>query len=306
MIKSIISILISVCTALLVLFLIVPTITQQPEADKAQSSLAKLRNSMAVRKAQQRIETAMNTVTGTKEASRLGLSVTEDADPVFSIENIIDATNAQRIQAGLPPLKTNTMLNASAKIKSDDMLAQQYFEHVSPTGKNVANLGRAAGYQYIVLGENLALGNFTDANDLLTAWMNSPGHRANILNKNYQDIGVYAEKGQYKGREVWFAVQHFGTQRSACPGIDDKVRQAIATENANLKSQENDIAAMRTQIEAVTHPVGTDYQNLVAQFNDLVKNYNDELAQSQGQIDDYNAQVKTFNGCLSKYQKKKA
>lgn len=287
--KSFISILISICTALLVLLLVMPIITGQPAADKAQSSLAKVKG-------------IITTATTIRNAPENESAVTQKK---FSIENIVDATNTQRIAAQLPPLKINTELNASAKIKVQDMITNQYFEHVSPAGKSVANLGDEVGYEYIIMGENLALGDFTDANDLLTAWMNSPGHRANIVNTHYQDIGVYAAQATYKGRTVWFAVQHFGTQRTTCPAIDEQLRTAINEQNAALKTQELQIAAMRTTIENADRPEGLEYQQLIIQFNDLVKNYNDALAISQQGISRYNTEVKIFNDCLAKYQKDK-
>ncbi len=229
------------------------------------------------------------------------VTVPKDTSPL-SIENIIDATNAERIKAGLPPLKTSVKLEQSAKIKTEDMITNQYFEHTSPTGKTVADLGNEVGYDYVVMGENLALGDFTSAADLLQAWMNSPGHRANILNTSYQDIGVYATQGTYQGRTVWFAVQHFGTERGVCPSIDSSLKSSIDSLNATIKKEESDISALRTQIEDPNHPDNQNYANLISQFNSLVATYNVNVTTSQQEISQYNKEVIAFNKCLGQYQ----
>lgn len=223
-------------------------------------------------------------------------------DTPFSTADIIDATNTQRVKAGLAPLKTNDKLMASAKLKVEDMIANHYFEHTSPSGKTVADLGRDVGYDYVVMGENLALGNFSDANDLLQAWMNSPGHRANILNTGYEEVGVYAAQGTYQGQKVWFAVQHFGTERTACPPLNTKLKGSIDSLNASLRNQQNQIAILRGKIEDPNHVEGQGYTNLIKQFNQMVAAYNADLTLSQQEIASYNKQVLSFNKCLAQYQ----
>lgn len=225
----------------------------------------------------------------------------KDSSPL-SLENIIDATNAERVKAGLQPLKTNDKLATSAKIKAIDMITNHYFEHTSPSGKTVANLGDQVGYDYVVMGENLALGDFTDANDLLQAWMNSAGHRANILNTSYQDIGVYAAQGTYQGRTVWFAVQHFGTERGVCPALSTTLKTTINTLNLRVKNEETQIASLRAQIEDPNHAQDQSYGKLITEFNTLVAKYNSDVASSQINIASYNKQVVAFNKCLGRYQ----
>lgn len=220
----------------------------------------------------------------------------------LSASNIIDATNQERIRAGLPPLKTNNKLEETAEIKIEDMVANHYFAHTSPEGKTVADLGTGVGYNYVVMGENLAVGDFTNAQDLLTAWMNSPGHRANILNPSYQDIGVYAAQGVYQGHSVWFAVQHFGTERGVCPSINVVLKSDIDTLNASIASQETTITVLRAKIEDPNHSTGQSYSDMIAHFNALVKKYNADLAISQTEISTYNKEVVAFNNCLSQYQ----
>jgi hypothetical protein len=182
------------------------------------------------------------------------------------------------------------------------MIANDYFAHTSPSGKTVADLGQEVGYDYVVMGENLALGNFSNVNDLLQAWMNSPGHRANILNPSYEDMGAYAAQGMYQGKEVWFAVQHFGTEREVCPALDANLKSTIDAMNISIQNQETDITALKNKIEDPSHVEGSAYTAMINQFNDMVATYNADLATSQQNISTYNQEVVAFNNCLSLYQ----
>jgi hypothetical protein len=107
----------------------------------------------------------------------------------ISIANIISLTNQSRLSVQLPDLTENSLLNEAAQTKANDMLAKGYFSHDTPEGKTPWDFISASGYNYITAGENLAV-NFTEAENVEDAWMNSPGHRANIVNKNYHDIGI--------------------------------------------------------------------------------------------------------------------
>lgn len=236
----------------------------------------------------------------TKDLAVLGIKNRNSSE--LSVNDVIDATNTERVKAGLMPLSTNPKLLATASSKNTDMIAYQYFEHTSPSGKTVSDLGREAKYDYVVMGENLALGNFDSASELLNAWMNSPGHRANILNDNYQEIGVSVIKDKYQGKEVWFAVQHFGTVRGVCPTIDTILKRRIDATTAQLKLKETQITLLRKGLESPDRPEGTDYQGLLNEFNQLIGQYNALLKTSQGEISKYNAQVNAFNKCLAQYQ----
>jgi uncharacterized protein YkwD len=217
--------------------------------------------------------------------------------------DIIEATNKERIKVGLPPLAISNKLVDSARLKTNDMIVNQYFEHTSPTGVNVSDLGKKVGYDYVIMGENLALGDFASNDDLVQAWMNSPGHRENILNKTYKEIGVYVAKGYYKNKEVWFAVQHFGTPRSVCPNISSSLKSEIDQMNKELKERGDDINALRAELEGSLFN-DDEYKAQVTEFNTLVAEYNQMLLISQQKIKEYNAQISSFNSCLSIYQKK--
>jgi hypothetical protein len=106
----------------------------------------------------------------------------------MSIQELLDDTNQQRISNGLGALALNGQLDSAAQAKANDMSIGDYWAHTSPTGKTPWTFISAAGYNYQLAGENLAYG-FGNAQDTLTGWMNSPGHRANILNGGYTAVG---------------------------------------------------------------------------------------------------------------------
>ena len=127
---------------------------------------------------------------------------------ILTKAKIVAQTNIQRYNNGqLPPLIENVKLDEAAKAKAEDMFQKQYFEHISPSGVGPGDLATRFGYEYILEGENLILGNFASEKELVQAWMDSPGHRANILHNRYTEIGVAIVKGIYNGENVWICVQ---------------------------------------------------------------------------------------------------
>ena len=105
--------------------------------------------------------------------------------------------NAIRQQYGLPTLKANVKLSEVAREKSDDMRRNGYFDHISPTYGSPFDMMKAFGISYRSAGENIAMVYPTPA-AVVEGWMNSEGHRANILNSSFTEIGVgYVADGHY-------------------------------------------------------------------------------------------------------------
>lgn len=104
-------------------------------------------------------------------------------------KRVVDLTNAERAKYGLAPLVVKADLTKVAQIKTDDMLQNKYFAHQSPTLGSPFDLMKANGIRYTMAGENIAMGQKTPA-QVVQDWMNSPGHRANILKPEYTEIGV--------------------------------------------------------------------------------------------------------------------
>ncbi len=216
---------------------------------------------------------------------------------------IIDETNRNRLEvAGLGELKENQKLDDSAKKKVSDMFAKQYFEHVSPSGVSIAGLAGQVGYEYITIGENLALGNFIDSKNLLDAWMASPGHRANILNKNYTEIGVAVGYGVFEGKKVWLAVQHFGLPRNVCPTIDSVLKTTIELNQKNLLEKQKELVASKGQIDTGALVEGKTINEQIDNYNQIASDYNKIVSDIKKKISEYNTQVKSYNSCLSLYE----
>jgi len=119
-----------------------------------------------------------------------GLSVFE--------QQIVDLVNAERDKAGLRPLVADLELTKVARVKSQDMRDQNYFDHTSPTYGTPFELMDRFGITYRLAGENIAAGQRTPT-ETMDGWMNSPGHKANILRPEFTHIGVgYLTGGEYK------------------------------------------------------------------------------------------------------------
>jgi uncharacterized protein YkwD len=214
----------------------------------------------------------------------------------LSIAGIFTQTNKERADRSVGILRLNNKLNAAAERKLQDMFTNQYFEHVSPSGVHVSDLVREAEYEYIVVGENLALGNFGGDVPVVTAWMNSPGHRANILDTRFSEIGIAVGKGMYKGKEQWLAVQHFAKPLASCEGPKSELKTSIETETKKLAVIESDLQQRKKQIEA-TATFSVEYSALAETYNALVSEYNARLEGLKDEIAIYNLQVRRFNTC---------
>ncbi len=154
--------------------------------------------------------------------------------PVANVEasaitpsTVISLANVARAEGGLSILTENSLLARAAQSKANDMLAKQYFSHNTPSGETPWTFIKAVGYSYVTAGENLAI-DFSEAESIQTAWMNSPGHRANIMNTSFQEIGIGIAKGMFNGHQTTIVVQMFGTpiaQKVSLPSTPTPVAQ---------------------------------------------------------------------------------
>lgn len=115
---------------------------------------------------------------------------------------VVNLTNEQRQKNGLAPLQIDTTLSNVAQRKSQDMQQNNYFSHTSPTYGSPFDMMRDFGVTYKTAGENIAQGQKTPK-EVVNAWMNSSGHRANILNKNFTHIGVGFETQGYHWTQMF-------------------------------------------------------------------------------------------------------
>jgi uncharacterized YkwD family protein/spore coat assembly protein SafA len=114
---------------------------------------------------------------------------------------VVRLVNIERAKAGLPALKENWQLSRVARYKSQDMINKNYFSHYSPTYGSPFDMIESFGIKFSAAGENIAMGQRTPQ-EVMNAWMNSPGHRSNILSPSYTEIGVGFAKDK-SGRCYW-------------------------------------------------------------------------------------------------------
>ncbi|WP_225096080.1 CAP domain-containing protein [Streptomyces sp. CoH27] len=119
---------------------------------------------------------------------------------------VLALTNTERRRAGLAPLAADPQLTAAAQAHCADMVARDFYDHVSPGGAQPWDRAAAAGSRLRTIGENIACGQRSAA-EVVAGWMNSPGHRANILKREFGHIGVGFAGG---GRAGTYWCQLFG------------------------------------------------------------------------------------------------
>ncbi len=122
---------------------------------------------------------------------------------------LTDLANQDRASERISPLSINPLLEKAAELKARDMAAKEYFAHISPDGTSPWHWFTQTGYHFIYAGENLAV-DFSDSTEVNAAWLNSPTHRANIMNARFTEIGIAAVQGVFNGRSTTFVVQMFG------------------------------------------------------------------------------------------------
>ncbi|MFE7515579.1 CAP domain-containing protein [Streptomyces sp. NPDC057540] len=124
------------------------------------------------------------------------------------VRDVVELANAEREKAGCGPLRSERRLRAAAQAHADDMAARDYYEHRSPEGRDAGDRISGAGYAWSTWGENIHRGPKTPER-AMADWMDSPGHRANILNCSFKDIGVGVTLA---ANGPWW-VQDFGARR---------------------------------------------------------------------------------------------
>lgn len=143
-----------------------------------------------------------STGTSTNDSSAGDSAETESAErsseqQISKAEMVLKLVNQERSKAGVPSLTLSTKLTDIANVKAKDMAEKNYFSHQSPTYGSPFDMLKHFGVSFSYAGENIAAGQ-KSAQEVMQSWMNSSGHKANILNKNYTQLGVgFYEGGQY-------------------------------------------------------------------------------------------------------------
>lgn len=216
----------------------------------------------------------------------------------LSVSGVVAFTNSFRVANGVSSLAENTALHLAATMKLNDMFNNQYFDHVSPSGIAPSFWVEQSGYLYKATGENLALGFFSDDKDLVEAWMASPGHKANILNSTFEDIGVAVGKGMFDGTEQWLAVQVFGDPLPDCTTPNKMIKAEITALQNSVSTQSSLLVEEKQDIES-TPKNDPGYNKKVEAYNALVGAYNSDVAVLKRLVTQFNTDVEVYNACIA-------
>lgn len=168
------------------------------EANSATAANKQTESTKAPAETTAKTNTAEKTTTTTNTAKQQQTTTTQVTSSVSAFEKqVVELTNAERAKNGLPALTLDTNLSKVARAKSEDMSKNNYFDHTSPTYGSPFDMMKQFGISYKAAGENIAKGQ-TTPEQVVKAWMNSEGHRANILSDKFTHIGVgYVANGNY-------------------------------------------------------------------------------------------------------------
>lgn len=233
--------------------------------------------------------------------------IEKETESVLSDEEIIKFTNYYREENDIAELNTNQLLMEAAEAKLNDMFQKQYFAHISPEGDDAGIILKEIGYDYLVVGENLARGYFKDSKDLVDGWMKSPDHRENILNPKFREIGVAQREGKFQGKEQYLAVQIFASPLSLCPLPDESSLSQIQEKEEELEELTKKAEILRGEIEKESQEEFESeaefqvVQDKIKTYNALVRRINKLSKELETLILNYNSQVNSFNTCIDNF-----
>ncbi len=237
-------------------------------------------------------------------------------------ENVIALTNKARADNGLPPLAENQLLNEIAASRARDMLEKQYFAHVSPTGEQASDIAQRIRYPYKIIAENIGSGDFYTNQKIVDGWMQSPGHRNNILSSEVQDIGAAVIKGNMKGHETYVTVQIFGLQslpvaQKNCVAPPENLLRDIEIKKAELASLQDQLSRLKNDLNEEKESIETEQQYAsgdapkilklnvkINAYNEKSHWYNRVAGEAKAKVDviqsmenEYNRLLQTYHEC---------
>lgn len=223
------------------------------------------------------------------------------SDGTLTIEGVINETNKHRQAEKLVALRPDRELDKAAQLKLEDLFEKDYFAHISPDGKGPSDLATAAHYEYIVVAENLALGDFKTDEELVNSWMESAGHRANIMDEDYREIGVAVGKGEYEGKITWIAVQEFGTPITICGNFNESRKTLIESYKKQLADWDIELDARKERMNSLPQN-SEEHQVEVKAYNELVREYNELSRRTKNLSNEYNVEATTYNKCMEEFK----
>jgi len=233
---------------------------------------------------------------------------------ILSREAIVGLTNSIRTASGLVALSENQLLTAIAEERAKDMLEKQYFDHISPTGEQASDLAQRVGYRYKIIGENIASGMFMTNQKIVDGWMQSPGHRDNILSPEVREIGVSVMKGRMNGHDGWVSVQIFGLQSlpvstKLCTPPSQQLINEIEIKKVELRVLNESLTSLKAELEAEKTSIELD-RTLVGKdakrnqdLNIKIKTYNEKSNWHNETLVQLKAKEAVLNSMITEYNK---
>ena len=252
------------------------------------------------------------------DADRLHFTGLRGCDPAainLSTEELVRHTNAYRTAQGLPPLTMNPLLNKAALARAIDMQTHGYFDHQNPmTGLGPAEAIAATGYSARTATENIANGTWSSNQALVQVWIDSPSHRANILDPEVREIGMALVQDHRVASGCRFvrlyAVQLFGRPLSDCgklPSEDEHaalmaIEERLESLHTQLRAMQIELDDMQAQIERAESRMQANQwiqqrNQRVTDFNHLVAASNQVQETLAERVDAFNAAIAEFNAC---------
>jgi uncharacterized protein YkwD len=245
---------------------------------------------------------------------------------VLNRESIIDLTNKARGFNGLSALGENPLLNIIAETRARDMFEKQYFAHVSPTGNQASDVAQRIGYHYKIIAENIASGRFLTNQKVIDGWMQSPGHRKNLLSTEVKELGAAIIKGSLSGQETWISVQIFGLEsppvsQETCIAPSQELLNQIQSKKAEIGDLNDSLKRIKQEIDSEHSSIETDRRLLTGRsqeqydlsirikaYNEKINWHNQRVADMkakalvlQSMVNEYNEMLQTYNSCRSSH-----
>jgi uncharacterized protein YkwD len=233
---------------------------------------------------------------------------------ILSREAIVGLTNSVRAANGLAALSENQLLTTIAEERAEDMLEKQYFDHISPTGEQASDLAQRLGYRYKIVAENIASGIFMTNQKIIDGWMQSPGHRKNILSPEIREIGVSLIKGRMSGQNTWVSVQIFGLQSlpvstKLCTPPSQQLMNEIVIKKDELRVLNERLASLRSELEAEKTSIELDRtldgkeSKRNQDLNVKIKTYNEKSNWHNETLAELKAKEAVLNSMIAEYYK---
>jgi len=238
----------------------------------------------------------------------------------LSREAVVTLTNRERTSNGLANLTENQLLHNIAEERAGDMLEKDYFAHVSPTGVQASDVAQRIGYRYKIIAENIASGTFLTNQKIVDGWMQSPGHRKNILSPEIKEIGVSVMKGKMGGTETWVAVQIFGLQSPSvstklCTLPSQRLMNEIEVKKAELRGLNERLESIRKELDSEKTVIeldrmldkrdskkNHDLNVKIKTYNEKSRWYNESIADIKAKEAVLNSMIEEYNRTLQSYK----